>query len=95
MGTSAHTIMMVSRSKITAEKEKVKTVPGPSPGKGHIRATRTVEAVDVQALPGRAAGTAEAAETHEAGLKVKSSKEKIVPTQEAPALVADRIRGLA
>ena len=95
VGTSALTITMALQNKITAEKEKVRTVPGPSPGKGHIRATGTVEAVDVQALPGRAAGTAEAAETHEAGLKVKSSKEKIVPIHEALALVADKIRGLA
>ena len=87
---------MALQNKITAEKERtVRIDPDRSPGLGHIRATRTVEAVDVQALPGRAAGTAEAKETHEAGLKEKSSKEKIVPIHEAPALVADKIKGLA
>ena len=54
MGTSALTITMALQNKITAKREKVRTAPGPSPGKGHIRATKTVEAVDVQIaqLPG-------------------------------------------
>ena len=98
MGTSALTITMALQNKITAEKEKVRTVTGPSPGKGHIRATRTVEAVDDQALPGQVAGTAGAAETlseDQASPKVKSSKEKTVHIPEALALVADKIRGRA
>ena len=89
---------MASQNKITAEKEKVRIDPDQSPGKGHIRATRTVEAVDVQALPGQVAGIAGAAETlseDQAGPKVKSSKEKTVHILEALAPVADRIRGLA
>ena len=99
VATNARTITKELPKSTIAEKEKARIDPDQSPGRGHIRATRTVEAVkDVQALQDAEAIAESAVAVAiqiEAGLKVKLQKEKTVHILEAQALVADKTRGLA